>query len=282
MKILLAKPYGYCYGVSRAMEIASKAKKEHPDEEVYLIGAPVHNEEAISSLEAMGLLLLDGDFPSLEKKLNGLKEGSVVVFSAHGHPHSFDEVAKRRSLIVYDGTCSFVEENLSLALSSPNLLYIGSEGHAEKEAFLANCPGARFYDARSGKGDWKECACPPTLICQTTLSGEEIKRAKEEIKATLGEFKLAKGRCTATKIRQEKVASLSKEADATVVLGSRTSNNATKLLQIASYNGPAYLCLDEKEVLGLDLSSFGTVLVCSSASTSKEIVDKVVRYLSSL
>ncbi len=282
MKILLAKPYGYCYGVSRAMEIASKAKKEHPGEEVYLIGAPVHNEDAISSLKKEGLLLLDGDFPSLEKKLNGLKEGSVVVFSAHGHPHSFDETARKRNLIIYDGTCSFVEENLSLALSSPNLLYIGSEGHAEKEAFLANCPRARFFDAKSGKGDWKECSCPPTLICQTTLSGEEIEKAKKEIGSVLGEFKLAKGRCTATKIRQEKVASLSKEADVTIVLGSKTSNNATKLLQIASANGPAYLCLDEKEVRELDLSNFKTVLVCSSASTSKEIVDETVAYLSSL
>ena len=282
MKILLAKPYGYCYGVSRAMEIASLAKKEHPSEAVYLIGAPVHNEDAISSLKAEGLLLLDGDFASLEEKLSNLKEGSVVIFSAHGHPHSFDEVVRNRKLVVYDGTCSFVEENLSLALSSPRVLYIGSEGHAEKEAFLANCPKAKFYDAKSSKGNWKECECPPTLICQTTLSGEEIEKAKKKIQETLGEFNLAKGRCTATKIRQEKVAQLSKEADATIVLGSKTSNNANKLFQIASSNGPAYLCLDEKEVRKLDLSSFKTVLVCSSASTSKQIVDETVSYLSSL
>ncbi len=282
MKILLAKPYGYCYGVSRAMEIALEAKQEHPNEEVYLVGAPVHNEEAISFLREKGLLLLDGDFPFLEERLGELKEGSVVVFSAHGHPHSFDEIAKRRNLVVYDGTCSFVEENLALALSSPRVLYVGSEGHAEKEAFLANCKKAKFYDAKSGRGDWKECACPPTLICQTTLSGEEIEKAKREIKAALGDFSLAKERCTATKIRQERVASLSKEADATIVLGSKTSNNACKLFQIASANGKAYLCLDEKEVRVLDLSPFKTILVCSSASTSKDIVEATVAYLSSL
>lgn len=282
MRILLAKPYGYCYGVSRAMEIALKAKREHAQEQVYLIGAPVHNEEAISFLKEKGLLLLDGDFPFLAKRLGELQEGSVVVFSAHGHPRSFDEIARRRKLIVYDGTCSFVEENLSLGLSSPRLLYIGSAGHAEKEAFLANCRKARFYDAKSGEGDWRACEKPPTIICQTTLSGEEITKAKREIGSFFGDCSLVKERCTATEVRQERVASLSKEADATIVLGSKTSNNANKLLQIASANGKAYLCLNEKEVRELDLCPCRTVLVCSSASTSKEIVEATLAYLSSL
>ncbi len=282
MKILLAKPYGYCYGVSHAMELASKAKREHPEEEVYLIGAPVHNEDAISSLKEQGLTLLEGEFASLERKLKELKEGSVVVFSAHGHPNSFDEIAKKRKYIVYDGTCEFVKENLSAALASDNVLYIGSEGHAEEEAFLANCPKARFYDAKSGKGDWKSCLLPPTLICQTTLSEEEIEKAKREIGEALGEYALAKERCTATRVRQEKVASLSKRVDATIVLGSTTSNNANKLLQIAKKSGPAYLCLDKKEVQKLDLSSYTSILVCSSASTSKQIVEETLSYLSSL
>ena len=282
MKILLAKPYGYCYGVSYAMELASKAKKEHPDSAVYLIGAPVHNEDAISFLMKQGLILLEGDFASLQAKLESLSEGSVVVFSAHGHPHSFDQIAAKRNFLVYDGTCAFVKENLVSALSSKNVLYIGSEGHAEKEAFLANCPGARFYDAKTGEGDWKKCSLPPTLICQTTLSGEEIEKAKKEIGGFLGDYVLAKERCTATRVRQERVFSLSKEVDATIVLGSSTSNNANKLLQIVLQNGPAYLCLDEKEVAKLDLSAYESLLVCSSASTSKEIVDETVSYLSSL
>ena len=283
MRILLAKPYGYCYGVSKAMDIALLAKKEHPEEKVHLVGAPVHNEDAISFLEAQGLVLLDGDFPSLEAKLEALPFGSVVVFSAHGHPFSFDAIAKKRNFKVYDGTCAFVKENLDSALkSSSPVIYVGAKGHAEKEAFLSNCKKAYFYDAKTGEGNWRDCPSSPTLICQTTLSGEEIEKAKKKIQETLGEFNLAKGRCTATKIRQEKVAQLSKQADATIVLGSKTSNNANKLFQIASSNGPAYLCLDEKEVRKLDLSSFKTVLVCSSASTSKQIVDETVSYLSSL
>ncbi len=282
MKILLARPCGYCYGVSRAMGLAAQAKKEHPEEEVYLIGAPVHNEDAIKALQSQGLCLLEGPFASLEEKLKVLKEGSVVVFSAHGHPFSFDTIAKERHFITYDGTCAFVEENLASGLSCANPLYIGSEGHAEKEAFLANCPQARFYDVKTGKGDWRSCLSSPTLICQTTLSEEEIKKAKEEIGEAYGEFTLAKERCTATRLRQESVATLSQQANATLVLGSATSNNATKLLEIALKSGPAFLCLDKKEVEAIDLSPFKTILVCSSASTSSQIVEEALAYLSTL
>lgn len=283
MNILLARPYGYCYGVSKAMEIACLAKTEHPSQKVYLVGAPVHNEDAISFLEDKGLILLDGDFPTLLEELKKLKEGSVVVFSAHGHPFSFDEEAKKRGLLAYDGTCAFVQENLNSALAcSSSLIYIGQEGHAEKEAFLANCPAAYFFDARSGKGNWAACPASPAIVSQTTLSGEEVSKAFLAIKEAFPEARLLKERCTATRVRQEKVAELSKKADCAIILGSKTSNNARKLYELALSSCPAWLCLDEKEVRLLDLSPYKNVLVCSSASTSKEIVEATVGYLSSL
>ncbi len=283
MDILLAKPYGYCYGVSKAMDIALRAKREHPDSNVYLIGAPVHNEDAIAYLSSKGLLLLDGDFASLKERVEALPQGSRVVFSAHGHPFSFDEVAKRKGFLVYDGTCAFVKENLDSALrSSSPIIYIGQEGHAEKDSFLANCPKARFYDAKTGEGDWRSCLPSPRIVSQTTLSEEEIRRACEDIRSFFPGAELLKERCTATRIRQEKVNELSKEADAALVLGSKTSNNAKKLFEIASANCRSWLCLDEKEVRSLDLSPYKKILVCSSASTSKEIVEATVNYLSSL
>lgn len=283
MNILLAKPFGYCYGVSKAMEIALKAKEEHPASEVYLIGAPVHNEDAISALLSKGLRLLDGDFDSLLRRMEGLEKGSIVVFSAHGHPSSFDEAAKRKGFQIYDGTCAFVKENLGTALLSHHpIIYVGQEKHAEKEAFLASCPKAFYFNSKDGEGDWRKCPASPEIVCQTTLSGDEVEKAFAEIKAAFPEARLAKERCTATRVRQEKVAELSKKADAAIVLGSSTSNNASKLYEIAKSNCPAWLCLDEKEVAKLDLSPYGTLLVCSSASTSKEIVERTLAYLSSL
>ena len=283
MNILLARPYGYCYGVSKAMEIALKAKREHPKEEVFLIGAPVHNEDAISFLEKSGLTLLDGDFPSLRIALESLREGSVIVFSAHGHPRLFDEIAAKRGFTVYDGTCAFVQQNLLAALSSPSpVIYIGQSGHAERDAFLANSPSSYFIDAKTLAGDYESCPLTPSLIAQTTLSEEEIGKASARIRAKFPEARLIKERCTATKVRQEKVASLAKEADCAIILGSRSSNNARKLFDIASVFCPSWLCLDEKEVRSLDLSAFESVLVCSSASTSKEIVEETLSYLASL
>lgn len=283
MKVILSKPFGYCYGVMQAMSIASSAKKAHPNEDVYLLGAPVHNEEAIERLKEEGLILIDGDFTSLEKSLLALKRGSVVVFSAHGHPASFDEIARSKEFEVHDGTCAFVRENIKAGLSSLKpVIYIGESRHSEKEAFLANCKGAYFIDAISLEGDCASCPSAPLLIAQTTLSLLEMERAVRKIKEIYPDAEIAKERCSSTRIRQERVAELSKKVDCAIVLGSKTSANSRNLLAIASLNCPSFLCLNEKEVASLDLSSYRSALVCSGASTEASTVDKTVSYLSSL
>ena len=265
------------------MAIALKAKDAHPLEPIFLLGAPVHNEEALSFLKEKGLSLLDGDFPSLEENLSSLPEGSVVVFSAHGHPKRFEEIASEKGFALYDGTCSFVRNNQEEGLKRDGpIIYVGERGHAEKKAFLANCPTAYFYDAADGSGNWRDCPAPPRLICQTTLSGQEVRKAVSEIGARFPSFRLSKERCTATRLRQEEVFRLSKAADCAVILGSRTSNNTKKLSEIASLHCPAFLCLDENEVKLLDLSGKDAVLVASGASTSSSTVEKTVAYLSSL
>lgn len=275
-------PFGYCSGVERALSLALKAKREHPKQNVYLLGMLIHNETALEELKGQGLFVLSEKDCPLEEALSSLKEGDVVVFSAHGHPSCFDEMAKKKKLIVYDATCLFVKGNMGLGKKLNPLIYLGLRGHLESEAFLANCPRAYFYDVKSGQGNWQEASETPSVLAQTTLGGMEIEAAMQDIQARFPEAKLIKGRCLATAERQAAVLEASKKADATLILGSDASNNTLKLKEIAEKSGPVFLCLGLEETRKLDLSLFHSVALASGASTSKATFLEVKDYLERL
>ena len=74
-----------------------------------------------------------------------------------------------------------------------------------------------------------------------------------------------------------------KKADCLLVLGSNTSSNSRKLLELALSSGtPAYLALGLEEVKRLDLSPYRRLALCSGASTSKQEVLRCRDYLLSL
>jgi len=56
--IRLAKEFGFCYGVERAVEYAYQARKKFPDRTIYLAGEIIHNPHVNSKLQAMGIEFL--------------------------------------------------------------------------------------------------------------------------------------------------------------------------------------------------------------------------------
>ena len=285
MDVLPLRPSGYCAGVTQAISLAIQAKKDHPNQNVYLLGLLVHNEDAVATLERLGLIPLDERERPLLDYLFELKKGDVVVFSAHGHPASYDDLAKEKGLEIIDATCRFVNGNLELAQSSSRpILYIGLAGHLESEAFLANCPDAFFYDVKSrrcpgilalkGKGE------APLIITQTTLSKDEIDLAMADIRVLFPDAPLTKERCASTTLRQKALKEMPNDVDVVIVLGSKRSNNSLKLAEIACARGvDTYLCLDLEDVRKLDLRNKRRAALISGASTSGETFDEVLTYL---
>ena len=285
MDVLPLRPSGYCAGVTEAIALAIQAKKLHTDQNVYLLGLLVHNEDAVASLEKLGLIPLDERERPLLDYLFDLKKGDVVVFSAHGHPKAYDDLAKEKGIEIVDATCRFVNENLDLALSSSRpILYIGLAGHLESEAFLANCPDAFFYDVKSRKClgilALKGKGIDPLIITQTTLSKDEIDFAMSDIRVFFPHAELAKERCASTTLRQKALKEMPSDVDCVIVLGSKRSNNSLKLAEIAASRGvDSYLCLDLEEVKKLDLHQKRRAALISGASTSGETFDEVLTYL---
>ena len=75
MKVILAKPRGFCAGVERAIEIVERALEKF-GAPVYVRHEIVHNKHVVDSLKAKGAVFVD--------ELDEIPAGSITVFSAHG------------------------------------------------------------------------------------------------------------------------------------------------------------------------------------------------------
>ena len=282
MEVFSLKPYGYCSGVLSAYRKVFNLAKESRGKKIILAGNLVHNEDAVASLSRLGCLLLDERKSNLEEELAKIPSDSFVVFSAHGHPYSYEKIVTSKGAEIVDATCPFVIENLKKGEKEKCLIYAGVSSHAEAEAFLANCPHAGFYDVEKKALTKTPMGDKPKLLVQTTLSSFEIEEAMSSLKEIYPSIVLLSGRCHATEKRQEAILSCP-PCDLLLVLGSPTSNNSRKLAELGKTKAKEVrLCLNLDQVKTMDFKGIDRVAIASGASTSGECYEEVVAYLRNL
>src|SRR5215210_2393944 len=83
LTIKLAKEFGFCYGVERAIDLAYAARKSFPAEKpIYLLGEIIHNPEVNDQIQNLGILTISPK-PTAEE-LAHLNQGDVVIIPAFG------------------------------------------------------------------------------------------------------------------------------------------------------------------------------------------------------
>jgi 4-hydroxy-3-methylbut-2-enyl diphosphate reductase len=291
MKIYHIEPHSYCEGVLKAFITARKAKKEHPDSPIHLLGSLVHNDEAVEELTSEGFILIDERKNDLEKALKELPEHSVVVFSAHGHPTCFDEIAKEKGFITYDATCHYVSSNLEMAASfvekGHDIIYLGEKGHLEAISLCSISSHVHLLDNQSLETfDWKAINDPsPIFLSQTTMAGEEVRTASKLVLEHFPASFLLDGRCPSTKKRQQEITLAPSQIDLFIILGSNYSNNTMKLVHLAKESHPdarIILASDLAALKKFDLKRNHYCALASGASTSPNVYATVAAYLEAL
>ena len=112
--IRLAKEFGFCYGVERAVEYAYQARKKFPDRTIYLAGEIIHNPHVNSKLQAMGIEFLmpekagGGGAAGGRIDFSGVKPEDVVILPAFGVTISDFEELRRIGCVMVDTTCGSV------------------------------------------------------------------------------------------------------------------------------------------------------------------------------
>src|SRR5204863_178738 len=103
MTIKLAKEFGFCYGVERAIDLAYAARKVYPDQPIYILGEIIHNPEVNDQIRAMGIKFLSGKEKNAE--IEDLRKDDIVIIPAFGAEMATMEKLRAKGCLFVDTTC---------------------------------------------------------------------------------------------------------------------------------------------------------------------------------
>jgi 4-hydroxy-3-methylbut-2-enyl diphosphate reductase len=105
--IRLAKEFGFCYGVERAVEYAYQTRRKFPNRRLLLVGEIIHNPHVNAKLRGMGIEILepgaDGNFD-----FGVIKQEDVVILPAFGVTIAAFEALRTIGCVMVDTTCGSV------------------------------------------------------------------------------------------------------------------------------------------------------------------------------
>jgi 4-hydroxy-3-methylbut-2-enyl diphosphate reductase len=104
LTIHLAREFGFCYGVDRAVDYAYQTRQRYPDRQVFLTGEIIHNPHVNEKLRSMGVRFLSDDEHAMER----LTDQEVVILPAFGVTVALLERLVSSGATLVDTTCGSV------------------------------------------------------------------------------------------------------------------------------------------------------------------------------
>src|SRR6185312_7459298 len=146
----LAREFGFCYGVDRAVEYAYETRTKFPGRRLFLVGEIIHNPHVNQKLRDMGITLLahsqDGGFD-----FSGVTPDDVVIMPAFGVTVGDFERLRTVGCVLVDTTCGSVlnvwKRVESYARDGFTAIIHGKHYHEETKATASQVtrhPGGRY------------------------------------------------------------------------------------------------------------------------------------------
>ncbi|HEY5610173.1 MAG TPA: 4-hydroxy-3-methylbut-2-enyl diphosphate reductase [Thermoanaerobaculia bacterium] len=273
MKVKRAEKYGFCSGVRIAdMRVKRFAAKGGLGA---ILGQVVHNERVVQEMETLGVRTVEA--------IDAVTE-PTIVFSAHGVPSSFHQMATARGLEILDTTCKFVydihrESRAALDVGC-HLVFIGDPKHREVIGYTNDLDPSTYHVLRTldevGAIDWSRYE-RVKVFYQTTLNAEDFEAVVREIERRVERSERADTICYATKENQVAARALAAdpEIDVIVVVGGTKSANTRHLWEICKETKPSYLVQGAGDLDPAWFAASVAVGLTAGASTPDYVVDEV-------
>ena len=277
-RVLLAAPRSFCAGVDRAIEIVERLLEQHGPP-IYVRHQIVHNDHVVRRLERLGAVFVDSEAE--------VPPGAICVLSAHGVAPAVRKSCEERGLRVVDAVCPLVSKVhaearryadtghlVALVGHADHVEVIGTRGERPESIVVVESP----EDAERLDPDGK----PLAVISQTTLSLDDVASTVTVLEQRFGGLRrpAADDICYATQNRQDAVKQLAEEATLILVIGSETSSNAQRLVEVARLAGADAALVDGESELDLELlDGHATIGLTAGASTPEELVQAVLAQL---
>ncbi len=286
VNVFLASPRGFCAGVDRAVEIVKKTISKFGSP-VYVRHEIVHNKFVVENLKSEGAVFIE-ELSEIENK------SRPVIFSAHGVPKRVIDEAKLNNIIYIDATCPLVtkvhREAEALAKEKFNIIFIGHRNHPEVVGTMGQID-QRFISLVENKLDVENYS--PKInnnkfayITQTTLSLDDTLEIISILKQKYPSIKepIKSDICYATTNRQEAVKKIAKNCDLFLVIGSRSSSNSQRLVEVAKKFGcKESLLMHSEQKLPIDkIRNANNIGITSGASAPEILVENLIKEIKSI
>lgn len=286
LEIHLAKEFGFCYGVERAVEYAYETRARFPDRRIYLTNEIIHNPRVNAELQGMGVKILTDNASRSE-----ITEKDVVIMPAFGVPVEALKEFQEKGCVIVDTTCGSVmsvwrrvesysqdgftavihgkydhEETRATCSRAAKYLVVKDQKQAKQvcDYIAGNAQRATFNEefknaCSEGFDPDKDLGKIGFANQTTMLSRESIEISdmlREALRGRFGagelpeRFRHFDTICSATQDRQDAIRELGeKKMDVILVIGGYKSSNTGHLAEIASEFCPAYHVEDATSIL---------------------------------
>ena len=281
--VLLAAPRGFCAGVDRAIQIVERSIEKF-GAPVYVRHEIVHNRHVVERLRKLGAIFVE--------ELSECPDDRPVVFSAHGVPKAVPKAAQARDMTYLDATCPLVSkvhiEAERHAKAGLHILLIGHEGHPEVIGTMGQLPAGQMTLIETVEDANKflpETGQKLALVTQTTLSVDDTTDIISALQTRFPDITLPykEDICYATTNRQLAVKAIAERCDLLLVLGSVTSSNSKRLVEVGAKAGAQDAALiSSSDSIDWDIvDAAETIGLSAGASAPEYLTDGVLAALRS-
>jgi len=158
---IIARHFGFCYGVENAIEKSYKAIQENPDKRIFLLSQMIHNPDVNADLQSYGLQFLQDTDGNQLIPFEALNSDDIVIIPAFGTTLEIEEKLRAIGVNIdtYNTTCPFVEKvwnrSEKLGETQHTIIIHGKAKHEETRATFShsssNAPSLIIKDMKEAK-----------------------------------------------------------------------------------------------------------------------------------
>ena len=269
MEIRLAKSYGFCFGVKRAIKIAEDLK------DASTIGPLIHNNEEINRLKSDFNVATTKDFQDF--KSNPTKK---AIIRTHGIEKQDLEELKSMDVEIVNATCPYVTnpQNIVRKMSEKGyqIVVFGDEKHPEVKGVRSYSETPAIVVANVEEIKEHYIKRKVAIVSQTTKKVSEFEKVVCHLVQNTKEVRVFNTICNATFENQDAVRELSLEADVMIIIGGKNSSNTKELYNISKIScKDSYHIENESELKKEWFEGKKLCGISAGASTPDWIIDKI-------
>ncbi len=270
MKIELAKSYGFCFGVKRAIEIAEKSQN------AVTYGELIHNPLEINRLKNEYNV-------GLAKNLDEI-DSETVIIRTHGITKEDKEILEKQNKTLIDATCPFVtkpqEIVKEMSKKGYDVVIFGDYKHPEVKGVKSYSTNQKRTFVVLDIEELKKIKLHEkiAIVAQTTRKISEFLKLTNYLITNYKEVRVFNTICNATFENQDAVKELAKKADVMIIIGGKNSSNTKQLYLISKqFCDDSYLIENENELNKDWFKNKNLCGVSAGASTPEWLIQNIIK-----